>query len=69
VILCLDDMQYYDMISFSVIKMLMKNFTRVMVIGIMRDQCWDVPFMATQKSVKKKVEPFEKQLDQYEIID
>lgn len=36
-ILCFDDLQYYDALSFYIIKLLLKNFTRVLVIGLSRD--------------------------------
>jgi hypothetical protein len=60
-------MQYYDALTFQIVKMLLKNFTRLMAIGLVRDQCWDIPFMAVRSTNKKRAP--EKQVDQYEVLE
>jgi len=36
-------MQYYDELSFKVIKVIAKNFLNVMCIGLIRDQYNEIP--------------------------
>ncbi|CAD8100738.1 unnamed protein product [Paramecium sonneborni] len=46
IIIVLDDMQYYDQLSFYLIKTIIKKFNRILVIGITRDQFWEIPIIS-----------------------
>lgn len=41
ILLCLDDMQNYDELSFKIVKMVLRRYERVMVVGLVRDQFLD----------------------------
>ncbi|CAD8086258.1 unnamed protein product [Paramecium primaurelia] len=46
IIIILDDFQYYDQLSFYLIKTIIKKFNRILIIGITRDQFWEIPIMS-----------------------